>query len=117
MCTQRVLCGTFIWSLLEHDNVLPLLGVTTFDNGLSTVTELIIKGNAHDYVQDPEVEPGPLVRQCMAGDIVDTKLFSASRCRTWVTLLAWTSSGAYIPRRRDRRKCSCFGLVHTLTAD
>ncbi|KIM60296.1 hypothetical protein SCLCIDRAFT_959669 [Scleroderma citrinum Foug A] len=57
----RVLCGTFIWSLLEHDNVLPLLGVTTFDNGLSTVTELIIEGNAHNYVQDPEVEPGPLL--------------------------------------------------------
>ena len=89
MATQRVLCGTFIWSLLEHDNVLPLLGVTTFDNGLSTVTELIIEGNAHNYVQDPEVEPGPLVRQCMACDIeVDTHLSPASRCRTWVTLLA-----------------------------
>ncbi|KAI5991388.1 kinase-like domain-containing protein [Pisolithus albus] len=43
---------------LQHDNVMPLLGiVTNFNNTVSMVTEWVERGNAHDYVQDVAVDP------------------------------------------------------------
>ncbi|KAI5995843.1 kinase-like domain-containing protein, partial [Pisolithus albus] len=51
-----------IWSQLQHDNVMPLLGiVTNFNNTVSMVTEWVERGNAHDYVQDVAVDPRPLL--------------------------------------------------------
>ncbi|KAL4077402.1 heterokaryon incompatibility protein-domain-containing protein [Scleroderma citrinum] len=51
-----------IWSLLQHENVHPFLGiVTTFDNTISSVVQWIDNGNAHHYVQDPNVDPSFLV--------------------------------------------------------
>jgi len=53
------------WSKLQHQNVLPLLGVTTdYEQTLSLVTDWMDKGNAHDYVQDQTVDPRPLVGLC-----------------------------------------------------
>ncbi|KAL4072054.1 kinase-like domain-containing protein, partial [Scleroderma citrinum] len=50
------------WSKLRHQNVLPLLGITTdFDYTISIVSEWMDKGNAHDYVQDETVDPRPLI--------------------------------------------------------
>ena len=49
-------------SKLDHVHVLPLLGVTTdFDYIGSSVTPWMQKGTAHAYVQDPMVDPRPLV--------------------------------------------------------
>ncbi|KIM60303.1 hypothetical protein SCLCIDRAFT_26660 [Scleroderma citrinum Foug A] len=58
---ELVLHGIIIWSLLHHENINPLVGVATFDNGLSTVTELMVRGDANSYVQDPQVDPRPLL--------------------------------------------------------
>ena len=49
-------------SKLRHDNILPLLGIITgLDGTVSIVTEWMARGNAHDYVQDTDVDPRPLV--------------------------------------------------------
>ncbi|KIM69149.1 hypothetical protein SCLCIDRAFT_40584, partial [Scleroderma citrinum Foug A] len=54
----------YAWSKLYHKNVLPLLGITTeFDRTISIVSAWMEKGNAHEYVQDKEVDPRPLVRR------------------------------------------------------
>ena len=59
---QAVLREVHTWSKLHHRNVLPLLGITTdFDYTISIVSAWMEKGNAHDYVQDPAVDPRPLV--------------------------------------------------------
>ncbi|KAI6155408.1 kinase-like domain-containing protein, partial [Pisolithus tinctorius] len=50
-----------IWSPLQHENIIPLLGITTkFDRTVSIVTEWMERGNAHQYVQDIAVDPRPL---------------------------------------------------------
>ena len=47
--------------MLDHQNILPLLGViTTFTFPISIVTEWAGM-NAMDYVQDPDIDPRPLV--------------------------------------------------------
>ncbi|KIM54852.1 hypothetical protein SCLCIDRAFT_135919, partial [Scleroderma citrinum Foug A] len=52
-----------VWSKLCHKNVLPFLGVTTkFDQIVSLVSAWMTLGNAHDYVQNIEVDPRTLVR-------------------------------------------------------
>ena len=52
-------------SKLRHENVLPLLGITTGPDGtVSIVTEWMTRGNAHNYVQDTNVDPRPLVSKC-----------------------------------------------------
>ena len=53
-----------IWSKLHHYNVLSVLGFTTkFDQTISIVSPWMDRGNAHDYVQNKDVDPRPLVRQ------------------------------------------------------
>ena len=48
--------------MLDHQNILPLLGiVTTFAFPISIVSAWMDKGNAYDFVQDPAVDPRPLV--------------------------------------------------------
>ncbi|KIM60688.1 hypothetical protein SCLCIDRAFT_1216597 [Scleroderma citrinum Foug A] len=51
-----------IWSKLHNDNILPVLGFTTkFDQTISIVSPWMERGNAHDYVQDVDVDPRPLL--------------------------------------------------------
>lgn len=53
-----------IWTEVKHENIMPLLGITTkFDETVSMVTEWMERGNAHHYVQDVAVDPRPLVRK------------------------------------------------------
>ncbi|KAI5999123.1 kinase-like domain-containing protein [Pisolithus albus] len=57
-----ILREVHVWSKLEHPNVLPLLGITTkFDRTISIVSKWMSNGNAHDYVQNIEVDPRPLI--------------------------------------------------------
>ena len=59
---QRALKEVQVWSKLQHENILPLLGITTdFDFTVSIVSPWMQAGNAFDHVQDESVDPGPLV--------------------------------------------------------
>ncbi|KAL4068485.1 kinase-like domain-containing protein [Scleroderma yunnanense] len=59
---KRTLREVHVLSKLRHDNVLPLLGITTIPNRMvSIVTEWMPRGNAHDYVQATTVDPRPLI--------------------------------------------------------
>lgn len=59
---KNFLRETHLWSKLIHPNVLPLLGITTkFDSTISIVSKWMSNGTAHDYVQNPEVDPRPLL--------------------------------------------------------
>lgn len=61
---QHTINGICIWTQVEHENIMPLLGITTkFDQTVSMVTEWMARGNAHSYVQDVAVDPRPLVCQ------------------------------------------------------
>ncbi|KIM64460.1 hypothetical protein SCLCIDRAFT_115246, partial [Scleroderma citrinum Foug A] len=51
-----------VWSKLSHENILPFFGITTkFDLTVSIVSKWMMAGNAHDYVQDPTIDPRPLM--------------------------------------------------------
>jgi len=59
---QKLLQEVHVWSKLDHENVIKLLGVTTaFDHTISIVSPWMSMGNAHDYVQNSEIDPRPLV--------------------------------------------------------
>jgi len=59
---QEVLREIYVWSKLKHENVIELLGMTAiFDQTISMVSPLMSRGNAIDYVQNPDVDPRPLV--------------------------------------------------------
>ncbi|KAG6330439.1 hypothetical protein ID866_8650 [Astraeus odoratus] len=59
---RKVLREAYIWSKVQHDNVIPLIGITTqFDGSPSLVSSWMSKGNARAYVQDPQVDPRPLL--------------------------------------------------------
>lgn len=47
---------------LQHENILPILGIVTEISGISMVTPWKERGNAHDYVRDENVDPRPLLR-------------------------------------------------------
>ena len=66
-CVFQSICReVHIWSKLHHDNILPVLGFTTkFDETISIVSPWMERGNAHAYVQDVDIDPRPLVRQCV----------------------------------------------------
>ncbi|KAI6014349.1 kinase-like protein [Pisolithus marmoratus] len=73
---KTILREVHILSKLEHPNVLPLLGITTeFDSTISIVLKWMSRGNAHDYVQDPEVDPRPLLLGIARGlDYLHTRI-------------------------------------------
>lgn len=51
-----------MWSKLQHENILPLLGITTdFEFTVSIVSPWIQTGNAFDYVQDEKMDSRPFV--------------------------------------------------------
>ncbi|KIM60316.1 hypothetical protein SCLCIDRAFT_1216922 [Scleroderma citrinum Foug A] len=59
---KHTLHEAFIWTFIHHENIHPLLGIaTTFDNTVSIVAEYVARGNTHDYVQDPRVDPASLL--------------------------------------------------------
>ncbi|CAE6509223.1 unnamed protein product [Rhizoctonia solani] len=41
-----------VWSFLDHENVLPLLGLCVVNNELGMVSELMPNGNIHDYLRN-----------------------------------------------------------------
>ncbi|CAE6414047.1 unnamed protein product [Rhizoctonia solani] len=41
-----------VWSFLDHENVLPLLGLCVVNNELGMVSELMPNGNIHDYIRN-----------------------------------------------------------------
>ncbi|KIM68464.1 hypothetical protein SCLCIDRAFT_105575 [Scleroderma citrinum Foug A] len=58
---QKLLEETYVWSKLDHKNVIKLLGLTAaFDHTISIVSPLMSRGNTFDYVQDSGVDPRPL---------------------------------------------------------
>ena len=59
---QKLLKEAYVWSKLDHANIIKLLGLTAaFNHTLSIVSPLMSRGNAFDCVQDPDVDPRPLV--------------------------------------------------------
>ncbi|KAG6331486.1 hypothetical protein ID866_7600 [Astraeus odoratus] len=65
---KRVLREAHVWSKLVHENVLPLMGITTdFDNTVSIVSRWMVGGNAHDYVQDKAIDPRSLLLDIAKG--------------------------------------------------
>ncbi|KAI6095971.1 kinase-like domain-containing protein [Pisolithus croceorrhizus] len=52
------------WSKLRHKNIVPMLGISTeLFSTTSIISEWTPLGNAHDYVQNTEHDPRPLVSQ------------------------------------------------------
>ena len=59
---QRILRRTYVWWNLAHENVVTLLGITiNFGHTISIVSPLMSRGDAFRYVQNPNVDPRPLV--------------------------------------------------------
>ncbi|KIO04994.1 hypothetical protein M404DRAFT_141714, partial [Pisolithus tinctorius Marx 270] len=57
-----------IASKMRHPNVLPLFGITTtFDLTISLMTGWMEGGNAHQYVQQRDRDPRPLIRDIALG--------------------------------------------------
>jgi len=61
---QHTLKEVHLWSKLRHENVLPLIGITTeYDLTISIVSRWMQNGNAREYVQERNRDPRPLVSQ------------------------------------------------------
>ncbi|KAL4064743.1 kinase-like domain-containing protein [Scleroderma yunnanense] len=59
---KRILYEALVWSKLSHKNIAPLCGFTiTSDGSVSLVSPWQDRGNAHDYVQNSDVDPRPLL--------------------------------------------------------
>lgn len=59
---KRALREVHTCSKLRHQNVISVLGITTeFDGTVSIVSHWMENGNAHDYVQNTTINPGPLM--------------------------------------------------------
>ncbi|KIM53139.1 hypothetical protein SCLCIDRAFT_460669 [Scleroderma citrinum Foug A] len=57
---MRILRRTYVWRNLAHENVVKLLGITiNFGHTISIVSPLM--RSAFCYVQDPNVDPRPLI--------------------------------------------------------
>lgn len=77
---QRVLREVYIWSKLNHENIITLLGITTvFDHSISIVSPLMSRGNVFEYVQNTDVDPRPLVC-CMTASHL---LHASAPFRSW----------------------------------
>lgn len=59
---QRSLKEIRVWSFLDHENVLPLIGLCVVNNELGMVSELMPNGNVQEYIQrNPSVDRHRLV--------------------------------------------------------
>ncbi|KAH7339709.1 kinase-like domain-containing protein [Rhizoctonia solani] len=57
-----------VWSFLNHENVLPLLGLCVVNNELGMVSELMPNGNIQDYIRNnPDVNRYQLAIRICAG--------------------------------------------------
>ncbi|KAI6124891.1 kinase-like domain-containing protein [Pisolithus croceorrhizus] len=65
---NRILREVHLWSKLHHENILPLLGITTdFDSTMSIVSPWMERGDARRYVQDIAIDPRPLIEGIARG--------------------------------------------------
>ncbi|KAI5990177.1 kinase-like domain-containing protein [Pisolithus albus] len=65
---KRIFREVHVWSKLRHENVVRMLGISTeFDSTLSIISEWMTLGNAHDYVQNIEHDPRPLLEDLANG--------------------------------------------------
>ncbi|KAI6116494.1 kinase-like domain-containing protein [Pisolithus sp. B1] len=65
---KRILREVHIRSKLHHENVVPLLGISTdFDLTISIISEWMPLGNAYNYVQNTENDPRPLLQDIISG--------------------------------------------------
>ncbi|KAI6142846.1 kinase-like domain-containing protein [Pisolithus tinctorius] len=65
---KEILREAHIASKMRHPNVLPLFGITTtFDLTISLMTGWMEGGNAHQYVQQRDRDPRPLIRDIALG--------------------------------------------------
>ncbi|KAI6021113.1 kinase-like domain-containing protein [Pisolithus marmoratus] len=65
---KRILSEVHLRSKLRHENIVPLLGISTeFDLTISVISEWMPLGNAHDYVQDTANDPRPLLEDIASG--------------------------------------------------
>ncbi|KAG6331824.1 hypothetical protein ID866_7269 [Astraeus odoratus] len=56
----------YIWSLLHHPNIHPLLGVTTcLEDTVISVAEWMVNGNANDYIKNQRGDPTNIVSSNM----------------------------------------------------
>ncbi|KAF8608929.1 kinase-like protein, partial [Ceratobasidium sp. AG-I] len=57
-----------VWSFLDHENVLPLIGLCVVNNELGMVSELMPNGNVQEYIQrNPSVDRHRLAIDICAG--------------------------------------------------
>ncbi|KAI6014107.1 kinase-like domain-containing protein [Pisolithus microcarpus] len=65
---NRILREVHLWSKLHHENILPLLGITTdFDFTMSIVSPWMERGDARRYVKDIAIDPRPLIEGIARG--------------------------------------------------
>ncbi|KAG6331953.1 hypothetical protein ID866_7137 [Astraeus odoratus] len=58
----EVLREVHLWSKLRHDNIIPLLGITTdFEHTVSIIAPWVSNGNARKYVESGDHDPRPLL--------------------------------------------------------
>ncbi|KAI6010923.1 kinase-like domain-containing protein [Pisolithus orientalis] len=59
---KQVFKEVHLWSKLRHENIIPVLGITTeIDLTVSIVSPWMEKGNAHIYVKNKAINPCPLM--------------------------------------------------------
>ena len=95
---QKFLKEVHAWSKLAHENVLPLIGITTqFDLTVSIVSPWMAKGNARNHVlRDKSVDPRPLVRRRYFKRTLSECCLD-SRDRKWAMLPAQSQSWPTVP--------------------
>ncbi|KAG6325705.1 hypothetical protein ID866_13384, partial [Astraeus odoratus] len=65
---QRILHEAHLWSKLRHPNIVRMLGISTdFDSTISIISEWMVLGDAHAYVQNKANDPRPLLMDIANG--------------------------------------------------
>ncbi|KAI6097182.1 kinase-like domain-containing protein [Pisolithus sp. B1] len=65
---KRLFKEVHTWSKLHHENIVPMFGISTeFNSTLSIISEWMPLGNAHNYVQNTENDPRPLLEDIASG--------------------------------------------------
>ena len=107
---QKLLKEVHVWSKLDHENVIKLLGLTAaFNHTLSIVSPLMSRGNAFDYVQDPDVDPRPLVCGMSVSYLLPLSLYHLDLWNSKRTALPpYVYRRAYYSWRYQRRGCIFF---------
>ncbi|KAG6329775.1 hypothetical protein ID866_9315 [Astraeus odoratus] len=65
---KRILHEVHLWSKLRHENIVPMLGISTdFNSTISIISEWMGLGNAYVYVQNQSNDPRPLLIDIASG--------------------------------------------------